>query len=250
VARLRRTGACNFASQFEPFDGFTRGKDTHCSPRSVPVVLKKLQAFQPQAGPGTWGGPSWNIRRCESRISRAEALPEDPNRSAIKRVGVMQERTYTSWAEADRKVRENQPVAGERVGPCIRQALEIPPSPSRRVSSRFLRLPFPSGNKNDWRTLRGTQRSQRATDASTNSDRAIAISGIYWGGSLPCAMPVDSSRSCCLVVVENHYRYLLSQHHPRARAAEHAHPFSHRVTAGVLSLTFRRSVNTARDPIV
>ena len=46
--------------------------------------------------------------------------------------------------------------------------------------------------------------------------------GNLLGAPLLYAMPVDSSRSCSLLVVKNHHRDRSSQHHPRARAAESA----------------------------
>jgi hypothetical protein len=42
------------------------------------------------------------------------------------------------------------------------------------------------------------------------------------GATVLYVIPVDSSRSCSLLVVKNHHRDRSSQHHPRARVAESA----------------------------
>jgi hypothetical protein len=62
--------------------------DMHCGPGLVPVFLKERQSLQPQTGPGTWSGPSSNIRPRESGISHAQALPADQNRFAINGLGL------------------------------------------------------------------------------------------------------------------------------------------------------------------
>ena len=51
-----------------------RRQDMHCGPGSVLVFLKERQSLQPHTDPGTRGGPSWNIRPRENRISRAQTL--------------------------------------------------------------------------------------------------------------------------------------------------------------------------------
>jgi hypothetical protein len=62
-------------------------KARHFSLRSVSVFLKERQALKPHTGPGTWGGPSSNIRVRESGISRSQALRVDLNRFAIDELG-------------------------------------------------------------------------------------------------------------------------------------------------------------------
>jgi hypothetical protein len=57
-------------------------------PQIGPVFLKERQALQPHTGLGTWGGPSSNFRSRENGISRAQALPGDPNRFAINGLGL------------------------------------------------------------------------------------------------------------------------------------------------------------------
>jgi hypothetical protein len=49
------------------------------------------------------------------------------------------------------------------------------------------------------------------------------------------AMPVDSSKSCPLLVVKNRHRARLSQHHPRARVGEIAFQSSDRVDVALHS---------------
>jgi hypothetical protein len=81
------------------FQDFTKtSKDMHCSPRSVPVFLKERQAPLPHTGLDGWGGPSSNIRPRESGISRAQALPRDPNRFAINVLGLCTASTHREAA--------------------------------------------------------------------------------------------------------------------------------------------------------
>ncbi len=88
---------------------------------------------------------------------------------------------------------------------------------------------------------------------STNLARVIAVSEISWDECLLHTMPVDSSRSCSLVVVENHHRDQLSQHHPRAGVAESACPFSLSLVIQQMHLNivryFQNNKRTNRNPV-
>jgi hypothetical protein len=55
----------------------------HCGPGLVLLFLKERQSLQQHTAPSTSGGPSWNIRPCENRISRPHALQGSPNRFAL-----------------------------------------------------------------------------------------------------------------------------------------------------------------------
>jgi hypothetical protein len=59
-----------------------------CGPGLVQLFLKERQSLQPHTAPSTWGGPSWNIRPRENRISRPQALQGGPNRFAINELGL------------------------------------------------------------------------------------------------------------------------------------------------------------------